>query len=61
MKPDKYRAVRYPAGQRLHCPECKSEVEIINPCPCNPPDMVLRCCGQDMTPIPGKDVHVGDE
>lgn len=61
LKAETYRGVRFSAGQRLHCQKCKSEVEIINPCPCNPPDMVLQCCGQDMTPAPGKDIHVGDE
>ena len=49
------------AGQRLACAKCGSEVEIVQPCPCNPPDMVLRCCGQDMQPTVGQDVHVGVE
>jgi hypothetical protein len=53
--------VRYPVGQRLHCRACGAEVEIINPCLCNPPDLVLRCCGHDLTPTTGKDVHLGDE
>jgi hypothetical protein len=53
--------VRYPAGQRLHCRSCGAEVEIVNPCPCKPPDLVLRCCGQEMRPMTGADVHVGDE
>jgi len=43
-------AVRYPEGQHLHCHNCGAEVEIVTPCGCNPPDMVLQCCGQDMKP-----------
>ena len=38
------------AGQRLVCDECGSEIEIVQPCTCNPPDQVLRCCGKDMQP-----------
>jgi hypothetical protein len=49
------------AGQRLHCAKCGSEIEIVQPCTCNPPDQVLRCCGQDMRPTVGQDVHVGVE
>lgn len=51
----------YPAGQRLHCQSCGSEVEIINPCTCEPSDLVLQCCGREMTPDTGKNVHVGVE
>jgi hypothetical protein len=54
-------AVALPAGQRLHCPRCGSEIEIINPCPCNPPDQVMRCCGKDMVPTSTGNVHLGDE
>lgn len=49
------------AGQRLHCEACGSEIEIIQPCTCNPPDQVLSCCGRAMTPTVGQDVHVGVE
>jgi hypothetical protein len=49
------------AGQRLHCEKCGSEVEIIQPCTCSPSDMSLRCCGQDMRPTVGQDVHVSAE
>ena len=54
-------AIRYPVGQRLHCPKCGSEIEIINPCTCNPPDQVLRCCGADMTPTIGRSIQLGVE
>ncbi|GAC1465886.1 MAG: hypothetical protein NVSMB9_05910 [Isosphaeraceae bacterium] len=49
------------AGQRLYCPKCASEVEIVNPCPSNPAGLVLQCCGQAMVPVIGLDVHVGVE
>ncbi len=49
------------AGQRLHCPKCGSEIEIIQPCTCNPPAQILKCCGRDMEPTVGQDVHVGVE
>jgi hypothetical protein len=45
-------------GQRLYCQECGSEIEILSPCTCQPPDQVLRCCGKDMTPMVGVEVHV---
>lgn len=54
-------APKMDAGTRLVCNECKAEVEIIQPCGCNPPDMILSCCGKAMTPVPGKAVHVGVE
>jgi hypothetical protein len=37
-------------GTRLRCQKCGAEVEIIKPCSCDPPDLILKCCGQDMTP-----------
>jgi hypothetical protein len=40
----------FPAGQHLHCAKCGSEIEIIRPCGCQPPDQALRCCGQEMRP-----------
>ena len=49
------------AGQRLICAKCGSEIEIIQPCTCRPPDQVLRCCGEDMRPTVGQDVHVSAE
>jgi len=54
-------SIKYPVGQRLHCAKCGSEIEIINPCTCNPPDQVLRCCGEDMTPTTGRSIHLGVE
>jgi hypothetical protein len=47
-KPSSGRA--FQAGQRLQCTKCGSEIEITNPCTCNPPDQVLQCCGIDMVP-----------
>ncbi|HEY2156274.1 MAG TPA: hypothetical protein VGH33_11635 [Isosphaeraceae bacterium] len=49
------------AGQRLHCENCGSEVEIIQPCTCKPSNMSLRCCGRDMVATVGQDVHVSGE
>jgi len=54
-------AVQFPAGQRLQCRKCKSEIEIINPCTCQPPDQEFRCCGVAMTPISSGNVHLGDD
>jgi hypothetical protein len=50
-----------PAGQRLCCAKCGSEIEIIQPCTCNPPDQSFRCCGQEMKPSVGNDVHLSVE
>jgi hypothetical protein len=52
---------RYPAGQRLTCSSCGSEIEIIGPCTCDPPDQVFRCCGRDMEATPGRDIHINVE
>ncbi len=41
----------YPTGQHLKCEQCGSEIEIIKPCTCQPPDQVLQCCGKEMRPI----------
>jgi hypothetical protein len=40
----------YQAGTYLRCAICFSEVQIIKPCSCHPPDQVIRCCNQDMEP-----------
>ncbi len=45
-------------GQRLYCRSCGSEIEIINPCTCNPPDWDFRCCGEPMQPSTGASVNV---
>lgn len=37
-------------GVRLQCQSCGSEIEIITPCGCNPPDQQFRCCGEMMVP-----------
>jgi hypothetical protein len=42
----------WPTGQRLKCDLCGAEIEVIKPCPSQPPDQVLRCCGKDMHPAP---------
>ena len=44
----------YNKGQRLYCPNCGLEIEIINPCTGFTSGQVLRCCGRDMT------LEVGD-
>jgi uncharacterized protein (DUF983 family) len=48
----------YARGQRLYCPKCGLEIEIINPCTGPTSGQVLRCCGQDMTPQVGSSVHM---
>ncbi len=40
----------YAAGTYLRCPVCHSEVQIVKPCGCHPPDQVIRCCNRDMEP-----------
>jgi hypothetical protein len=51
----------YVMGQRLYCPKCGLEIEIINPCTGPTSGQVLRCCGQDMTPEVGASVHLESE
>lgn len=51
----------YEKGQRLVCSNCQSEVEIINPCTCHPPDMKLQCCGEPMQASTGVRVNVNVE
>jgi hypothetical protein len=51
----------YEKGQRLYCESCGSEIEIINPCTCNPPGQVLKCCGRDMVPSSGAPGRIGVE
>lgn len=51
----------YEKGQRLYCSSCKSEIEILSPCTCNPPDQDFRCCGEPMKPNPGAEVHLNVE
>jgi hypothetical protein len=43
----------YNKGQRLYCPNCGLEIEIINPCTGFTTGQVLRCCGREMTPEVG--------
>jgi len=54
-------AVALPAGQRLVCRRCGSEIEIINPCGCNPPHQSFQCCGEAMAPTSPGNVHLGDD
>jgi len=51
----------YVRGQRLYCPNCGLEIEIINPCTGFTSGQVLRCCGRDMTPEVGASVHMESE
>lgn len=51
----------YVRGQRLYCPNCGLEIEIINPCTGFTSGQVLRCCGQDMTPEVGSSAHLESE
>jgi hypothetical protein len=53
--------VEHPAGQRLHCRQCGSEIEIINPCTCQPSKLSLTCCGEPMRPTSTGNVHLGDD
>jgi hypothetical protein len=53
--------VEHPAGQRLQCRRCGSEIEIINPCTCQPSQLSLKCCGETMTPTSTGNVHLGDD
>jgi hypothetical protein len=52
-------SISSPKGQRLQCQKCGSEIEIINPCTCNPPDQQFRCCGEDMVPTSTGNMNVG--
>jgi len=54
-------AEKYEVGQRLICRNCGAEIEITSPCTCQEPHQVIRCCGQDMAPTTGQNVHLGDE
>jgi hypothetical protein len=49
---------RFEKGQRLYCRQCASEIEIISPCTCDPPDQEFRCCGEPMQPSTGAAVNV---
>ena len=48
-------------GQRLYCAKCGSEIEIVNPCTCEPPDQEFRCCGEEMNASTGVQVNVNVE
>ncbi len=51
----------YVMGQRLYCPKCGLEIEIINPCTRPTSGQVLRCCGEELTPEVGASVHLESE
>ncbi|AGA25917.1 hypothetical protein [Singulisphaera acidiphila] len=53
--------VKLPAGQRLQCRKCGSEIEIINPCTCSMSVQSFTCCGEAMTPTSTGNVHLGEE
>jgi hypothetical protein len=55
------RPQSYKEGQRLYCPICRSEIEIIVPCTGASPGHVVRCCGRDMIPEVGSSVHLESE
>jgi hypothetical protein len=60
-EPRSIRSPGYERGQRLACPICGSEIEILNPCTCHPSDQSFRCCGQEMRPTTGVSVNVNVE
>ena len=51
----------YEAGQRLVCEVCQSEIEVISPCTCDPPDQSFICCGKPMMAAVGTSVHLNVE
>jgi hypothetical protein len=55
------KARTYVRGQRLYCPDCGLEIEIINPCTGFTSGQILRCCGRDMMPAVGASVHLETE
>jgi hypothetical protein len=55
------KARLYVMGQRLYCPTCGLEIEIINPSNHFTSGQILRCCGRDMTPEVGAAVHLESE
>ena len=61
MKASTGMARDLPASQRLYCAKCGAEIEIVQPCRCNPPDQSFRCCGEEMKPSVGNDVHLSVE
>ena len=48
----------YERGQRLYCPQCRSEIEVLNPSTSASPQLELRCCGEPMQPSIGVAVHL---
>ncbi len=51
----------YEKGQRLYCRKCKSEIEVVSPCSCEPPDQEFSCCGEPMRPNTGVEVNLNVE
>ena len=45
-------------GQRLGCEQCGSEIEVVNPCTCEPPDQEFVCCGKAMVPTTSGSVNL---
>jgi hypothetical protein len=48
-------------GERLYCPTCGSEIEIITPCTGASPGQVFQCCGQDMKSEVGCSSHLDSD
>jgi hypothetical protein len=48
-------------GERLYCPKCGSEIEIITPCTGASPGQVFQCCGLEMKQQVGHSVHLESE
>lgn len=55
------RPTPFAPGQRLICPDCGAEIEIIRPCPVDPPDQQLECCGSPMVPVEGIPAELDSE
>lgn len=47
------RSTPFAGGQHFQCPVCGSEIQVIKPCPCDPPNQDFRCCGEAMVPAEG--------
>jgi hypothetical protein len=55
------KTIKHPAGERLQCRTCGSEIEILNPCTCHPSSQSFQCCGKEMEPTSPGNVHLGDD
>jgi hypothetical protein len=48
-------------GERLYCPQCGSEIEILNPSTRKDPDQAFHCCGSPMLVTTEVAIHVNSE